>query len=49
MEIETIKVKHKDGFKIINKDDFNPREHEVFGAKKPTGRKPKKYVVKNAD
>ena len=48
MELETVKVKHKDGFMIINKDDFDPKKHEVYGAKKVTA-KPKKYVVKNGD
>jgi len=29
-EIETIKVKHKDGYMIINKVDFNDKDYELF-------------------
>ena len=37
-EIETIKVKHPDGFMIINADDFDPARHERFGADPETAR-----------
>ena len=35
MKMETVKVKtdNQDGYKIINKDDFNPNEHELFDLK----------------
>lgn len=45
MEVETIKIKHKDGFAIINKDDFDPKKHEAYEQKKPVAR-PKKSKVK---
>lgn len=32
--IETIKVKHEDGFMIINKKDFDKSEHELYKKEK---------------
>ena len=47
MKTETVKVKtdNQDGYKIINKDDFNTNEHELFDPK-PAKVLGKKAVVK---
>lgn len=46
MKLETVKVKTADGYKIINKDDFDPKRHELYekpaakkGAAKPAAKK----------
>lgn len=48
--METVKIKHKDGFAIINKVDFDAKKHELFDdapAKKPAAKKaPKKKAAK---
>lgn len=34
-EIEVVKVKHEDGFMIINKSDFDKKKHVLFDEVKP--------------
>ncbi len=29
-EKEVVKIKHKDGYAIINKEDYNDKEHEFY-------------------
>ncbi len=29
-DIETIKIKHKDGYQVINKEDYNEKEHQEY-------------------
>lgn len=31
--VDTVKIKHPDGYAIINKEDFNPKEHELYSDK----------------
>lgn len=45
-EIETIKVKHEDGFMIINKKDFDKEKHELFEKKKKVAKKAPKKIKK---
>ena len=33
-ELEVVKVKHVDGYMIINKKDFDKSKHELFEEKK---------------
>ena len=41
-QCETVKIKHPDGFAIINESDFVKGEHELFAeVKKPVQRKAK--------
>lgn len=32
---ETIRIKHLDGYAVINKSDFNPKQHQLFEADAP--------------
>jgi hypothetical protein len=33
MQIETVKIKHEDGYAIINRCDFDGDQHELFEEK----------------
>lgn len=35
MKLETVKIKHGDGFAVINADEFDPKKHEKWSAAKP--------------
>jgi hypothetical protein len=48
-ELETIKVKHEDGFMIINKKDFDKEKHELFEKKKKVAKKAPKKKLKKED
>lgn len=39
--LETVKVKHENGFMIINKSDFDEKIHVLFDEKPKTAQKPK--------
>ena len=41
MKLETVTIKTENGPVVINKDDFDPKEHELFGAKPKAKRKPR--------
>lgn len=47
MKLPTVKVKHRDGFVIMNESDYDPEKHELFSeepekpAPKKRGPKPK--------
>jgi hypothetical protein len=42
--METIKIAHKDGYAIINKDDFDAKKHKLFD-EAPTPKKPAKKAA----
>lgn len=42
--LETVKVKHENGFMIINKSDFDEKIHVLFDEKPKTVQKPKTDV-----
>lgn len=35
MKIETVKIEADEGYVIINKSDFDPKKHTLYGEKKP--------------
>jgi len=45
-DVETVKIKHPDGYTVINKEDFNQDVHELYVEKvkevEPTVKKKKK-------
>ena len=44
---ETVKIKQGDDYAIINKSDFDPKVHEMYGKKKaPAKKKPVKRTTK---
>lgn len=42
--LETVKVKHENGFMIINKSDFDEKIHVLFDERTKTAQKPKTDV-----
>lgn len=42
MKVPTVKIKHKDGYAIINESDFDPDKHELFDAKPKKSGRPRK-------
>lgn len=46
MELDTIKVKHDDGYMIINKADFDPRVHSLYDDPKAEGKKAEAKAAK---
>ena len=45
-KLEVVKVKHEDGYMLINKKDFDKAKHELFEEKKKV---PKKKKAKKED
>jgi hypothetical protein len=41
MRLETVQIKGQDGPVNINKEDFDPKKHELFNAPAKRGPKPK--------
>ena len=39
MQCETVKIKSEDGYIVINKSDFNEKEHTLYGEEKSTVKK----------
>ena len=45
-KLEVIKVKHDDGYMLINKKDFDKKQHELFEEIKEEKPKKKKKIIK---
>ena len=48
MKCETVKVQHKDGYALINKSDFNEKEHKLFVEEEKPAKKAVKKPAKKA-
>lgn len=48
-KLEVVKVKHEDGYMLINKKDFDKKQHELFEEKKEKPKKKKKVKKEDKD
>ncbi|MDJ0536756.1 MAG: helix-hairpin-helix domain-containing protein [Xenococcaceae cyanobacterium MO_207.B15] len=49
MKLETVKIKHPDGYSLINKTDFDKSIHELFEESNQTISEEKKINLNTAD